>query len=88
VLQLENVERFCNEENIVDLVCEPGESWLVHNWTIHQSKTNASSNSRNAFSVNYIDGRTRVLKPKPALAGPIGEPGSDFPIVFESPFHL
>ena len=39
------------------------------------------------FSANYIDARTRVLDPKPALAGPLGEPGSAFPLVWPSPFE-
>jgi len=81
----EAVAKYCSAE-IVDLVCEPGESWLVHNWTIHKSGTNSLGISRLAFSCNYIDARTQVLNPKPPLAGPIGTPGEKFPVVFESPF--
>jgi len=71
---------------IEDLLCEPGESWLVHNWTIHRSGINSLGVSRLAFSCNYVDARTRVLNPKPPLAGPIGTPGNNFPIIFESSF--
>jgi len=82
----EDIKKYCVEENIERLDCEPGESWLVHNWTIHRSGTNSTPISRNAFSANYIDARTRVLSPKPQLAGPIGKPGMSFPVIWDSPF--
>jgi len=82
----EDIKKYCVEDKIEKLECEPGESWLVHNWTIHRSGTNSTAISRNAFSANYIDARTRVLSPKPPLAGPIGKPGDSFPIVWDSPF--
>ena len=59
---------------------------LVHNFTVHRSGTNTTSNPRRGFSANYVDARTRVLDPKPPLAGPIGVPGHTFPIVWPSPF--
>eukprot|EP00041_Stephanoeca_diplocostata_P018939 m.401349 g.401349 ORF g.401349 m.401349 type:complete len:83 (-) comp21164_c0_seq32:3369-3617(-) len=34
---------------------------LLHNWTIHRSGVNNSKDmARRAFSVNYMDGRTRL----------------------------
>jgi len=81
-----DVSRFCPNDQVVDLECAPGETWLVHNWTIHRSGTNTVDIPRKAFSVNYIDGRTRVLSPRPALAGDLGKDGQAFPVVWDSPF--
>eukprot|EP00941_MAST-03F_sp_MAST-3F-sp1_P005994 g5994.t1 len=86
-LSAENIKSICKEEDTVNLICEPGESYLVHNWTVHASGTNKTNRPRRAFSCNYIDGRTRVLDPKPANAGSLGVPGQRFPVVFEDPFQ-
>ena len=65
-----------------------GESVLMHNWLVHASGTNATGQSRLAFSVNYCDGRTRVLDPKPVVqpenrVGALGAPGTSFPLIFD-----
>lgn len=73
-------------DDVVFLELGAGEAVLCHNWLVHQSSTNTTAEPRRGFSVNYIDARTRVLNPKPALAGELGIPGSDFPLVFASPF--
>jgi len=82
----EDVEKYCRNENRINLVCQPGEAYLVHNWTIHQSGVNDSDIPRRALSFNYCDGRTKVLDPKPELAGLIGKPGESFDIIFHSRF--
>jgi phytanoyl-CoA hydroxylase len=40
------------------LELEAGEAVLLHNWLLHRSDKNHSSQSRRAFSVCYMDGRT------------------------------
>lgn len=86
MLSEESVNKYCTDDKIVDLITNPGESWLVHNWTIHSSGVNRSNIPRWAFSCNYIDGRTRVLDPKPSDSGPIGTPGQKFAILWK-PFE-
>jgi ectoine hydroxylase-related dioxygenase (phytanoyl-CoA dioxygenase family) len=44
------------------LVLEPGEAVLLHNWTVHGSDGNATSLSRRAFSVCYMDADTVSAK--------------------------
>lgn len=87
MLTEEDVKKYCVPENEDLLVCDAGESILVHNWTIHKSGTNPTPGSRRGLSVNYIDSRTKVLDPKPELAGELGRPGQSFHVLFESPFH-
>jgi len=74
-------------KKVVHLETKPGETWLVHNWTIHRSGTNKTNEPRMAFSANYIDGATKVLNPKPKEAGKIGEPGQTFAEVFPPTFQ-
>lgn len=44
---------------VVHLELEPGEAVLLHNWLLHASDVNRSSVSRRAYSVCYMDGRTK-----------------------------
>merc|ERR1712048_581718 len=66
-----------------------GESVLMHNYLIHRSGTNPTSRPRRAFSVNYADGRTKVLDPKPVVqpeghSGPkLGFRGTSLPIILK-----
>ena len=76
----------CTPADIVDVELEAGQAFLCHNWVVHRSGTNTTDSPRRGLSVNYIDARTRVLDPKPPLAGPLGAPGSSFPLVWPSPF--
>jgi phytanoyl-CoA hydroxylase len=76
-----------DQDNIIDVELKAGQAFLCHNFTIHRSGINNTAAARRGFSVNYIDARTRVLDPKPSLAGNIGTPGSTFPLVFPSPFE-
>ena len=71
---------------VVDIELDAGETFLCHNWTVHCSGQNYTDKPRRALSVNYMDARTRVYDPKPALAGPIGRPGQAFFRLFDSPF--
>lgn len=57
-------------DRIVHLELEAGEVALLHNWLLHASDVNRSANSRRAFSVCYMDARTRT------------EDGGQFPVVF------
>lgn len=43
----------------VYLELEPGEVALLHNWLLHSSDVNKTNVSRRAFSVCYMDARTR-----------------------------
>lgn len=42
------------------LELEAGEAVLLHNWLLHASDVNRSAQSRRAFSVCYMDARTRA----------------------------
>jgi ectoine hydroxylase-related dioxygenase (phytanoyl-CoA dioxygenase family) len=64
----------CTEDRIVYLELEPGEVVLLHNYLLHASDTNRSSQSRRAFSVCYMEAATLQN----------GEPGH-FPAVFSEP---
>ena len=75
------------EDNIDCLEGEAGTTWLVHNWTIHRSGTNKSDKPRWAFSANYIDGRTKMLNPKPKDASPLADIDCKFGEIFVSPFE-
>jgi hypothetical protein len=60
----------CRPGRVVFLELAPGESALLHNWTLHRSDVNATDLPRRAFSVCYMDGRTR------------NQDGHQFPVVF------
>jgi hypothetical protein len=57
-LTKEQAEEYCPENKRVFLELEAGEAALLHNWTLHGSDVNRSSQSRRAFSVCYMDDRT------------------------------
>jgi hypothetical protein len=58
-ISAEQIDAYCAAERVVHLEVKAGESVLLHNWTLHRSGINRTSNSRRAFSVCYMDGRTR-----------------------------
>jgi ectoine hydroxylase-related dioxygenase (phytanoyl-CoA dioxygenase family) len=62
---------YCPEDKVVYLEAEAGEAILLHNWLLHGSGVNTIDIPRRAFSVCYMDGRTRRLSD-----------GSTFPIIF------
>lgn len=47
------------------LELDPGEAVLLHNWLLHASDVNQTDISRRAFSVCYMDARTRGPDDKP-----------------------
>lgn len=51
--------QYTDQAETVFLELEAGECALLHNWTLHRSDTNATNISRRAFSVCYMDARTR-----------------------------
>lgn len=57
------------DEKAICLELEAGEVVLLHNWLLHRSDVNRTEIPRRAFSVCYMDGRTRSK--------------GGFPIVFE-----
>ena len=58
---------------VVHLELEPGEAVLLHNWLLHASDVNKTDQSRRAFSVCYMDARTRNLA-KPETFTRVFEP--------------
>jgi hypothetical protein len=58
-LSEEQAAQFAPEEDVIYCELEPGEVVLLHNWLLHSSDKNHSSQSRRAFSVCYMDARTK-----------------------------
>lgn len=52
-------KEICTPEKVVYLEVEAGECVLLHNFLLHASGVNESDIARRAFSVCYMDGRTR-----------------------------
>ncbi len=48
----------CTEDRIVHVKLEPGEVVILHNYLLHASDINRSTQSRRAFSVCYMDAAT------------------------------
>ena len=55
----EHEREWCPEDRIVDLTMDAGEVVILHNWLLHRSGVNRMDIPRRAFSVCYIDARTR-----------------------------
>lgn len=66
----EQAARYCTEDKRVHLEVDAGEVMLLHNYLLHASDVNRSDQSRRAFSVCYMDARTRSNK------------GETFPVIF------
>lgn len=66
----EQAEELTAKYPIAFLELAPGEAVLLHNWLLHASDINATDNPRRAFSVCYMDARTRTTG------------GSGYPVVF------
>ena len=62
----EQEAEICAPEKIEYLELEPGEAVLLHNWLLHSSDVNKTESPRRAFSVCYIDARSRRIDGKPA----------------------
>lgn len=66
-LSVASLEEQRVESRKVPVEVARGESILMHNYLIHRSGVNPTEKPRRAFSVNYADGRTKVLDPKPVV---------------------
>lgn len=72
----EDVRRHCPPERAFSLEVEAGHAVLMHNWLIHRSGVNPSSQPRRAFTACYMDGRTRSVLTGhhfPLLAGTLSQ---------------
>ncbi len=58
-LSAEQAAKVARQENIIYCELQPGETVLLHNWLLHSSDKNHSNVSRRAFSVCYMDTRTK-----------------------------
>jgi hypothetical protein len=58
-LSEEQAEKYAPESDRIYCELEPGETILLHNWLLHSSDKNRSDVSRRAFSVCYMDARTK-----------------------------
>jgi len=79
-LSKEDINKYCDDDNVEALEVPSGHAVLCHNFLIHRSGVNSSETPRKAFSVNYIDSRSRISE-KGSL-GPFGKPGDQFPHLF------
>jgi len=69
----EQENEYCAPEKIVYLELEAGEAVLLHNWLLHRSDVNKTDAPRRAFSVCYMDARTRKTDGQPAGNTVFGE---------------
>jgi hypothetical protein len=58
-LSEEQAATICRPDKVVHLELKPGEVVLLHNWLLHASDINKTDISRRAFSVCYMDARTK-----------------------------
>lgn len=81
-----DIARVCDAPgaDVVTVELQPGEAFLCHNWTVHRSGVNTTPAPRRGFSANFVDARTRVVEPRLPGAGPIGETGKTFPVLWPS----
>ncbi|MBB6340740.1 hypothetical protein HNP49_000890 [Pseudomonas fluvialis] len=70
-LSTEDAERHCPADRVLSLELEAGHGLLLHNWLLHRSGINPSSQPRRAFTACYLDGRTRGVLT-----------GNHFPVIF------
>jgi phytanoyl-CoA hydroxylase len=59
-LTKEQIARFCPPEKVVHLELKAGECALLHNWLLHASDINRTDIPRRAFSVCYMDAKTKA----------------------------
>ncbi len=69
----EQEETYCQRDRIVFLELDAGEAVLLHNWLLHCSDVNTTDIPRRAFSVCYMDSRTRNVKD-----------GKGYPVIFRA----
>ncbi len=56
----EQADQHCPDDRAVFLELQAGEVALMHNWLLHRSDVNKTDTPRRAFSVCYMDGRTKA----------------------------
>ena len=66
----EQEREICPEEKIVDVEVKAGDAVVLHNWLLHRSGVNQTSDARRAFSVCYLDART------------VSDRGTEFSLIF------
>ncbi|MBI2192540.1 MAG: phytanoyl-CoA dioxygenase family protein [Planctomycetes bacterium] len=59
-LTQEQAERICTPDKAMYFEMQAGEVSLLHNWVLHSSEVNRSDIARRAFSVCYMDARTKA----------------------------
>jgi phytanoyl-CoA hydroxylase len=64
---------YCPADRVTHLELEPGQAVLLHNWLLHSSDINKTEISRRAFSVCYMDARTRHTKGRESYSLIFGE---------------
>jgi hypothetical protein len=69
-------QEYSSDDKVVYLELRAGESVLLHNWLLHSSDVNNTDTPRRAFSVCYVDARTR------ALSKPVRDKECPWSIVF------
>jgi hypothetical protein len=57
----EQTKRLAPPEKVAYMELGTGEAVLLHNWLLHASEVNHTDIPRRAYSVCYMDGRTRAL---------------------------
>ena len=62
VISQEHEQHYAPEEKSVYLEAKCGEAILLHNWLLHRSGVNHTSEPRRAFTVCYMDGETRSVR--------------------------
>lgn len=69
----EQIRAYCQPDRYVTIEADAGEAILLHNWLLHSSEVNPTDSPRRAFSVCYMDARTRDRST-----------GGAYPVVFEA----
>lgn len=72
-LKPDQVTAYCPADEVVFLELEPGQAVLLHNWLLHSSDVNTTEIPRRAFSVCYMDARTRHTKGRETYTRIFGE---------------
>jgi ectoine hydroxylase-related dioxygenase (phytanoyl-CoA dioxygenase family) len=62
VISQEHEQQYAPVEKYVYLEAKCGEAILLHNWLLHRSGVNHTSEPRRAFTVCYMDGETRSVR--------------------------
>ena len=78
-----DIARYCPDASIKTVALKPGQAFLAHNWLVHRSGINTTTEARRGFSANFVDARTKVVEPRLPGAGLIGETGKSFPLLWE-----